>query len=80
MSLESLYETAIKVSDTRRFYAASKTRRITNVIPYEPQSAVLFQWESQGISVAALHQINLFFWGLEVTKEKRDHKTHLELA
>lgn len=77
-TVKQLVESSKQVSKSRGGnYSSSKTRSVTAVIPYEATKSVLFQFESQGITVQALHHVNLFFSGLEVTTEVRNNETHV---
>lgn len=68
----SLWQSTRKVSPSRSSYSSSKARQVTNVVPYVPQRSVLFQLEHQGMTVRALHQVNLMFSGLDI-RDKDPH-------
>lgn len=62
----SLWTSTRKVSPSRSSYASSKSRQVTNVIPYVAQKSMLVQMEHQGMTESALHQVNMMFSGLDI--------------
>jgi len=45
----------------------SGSQSLKNIVPYQGQGSVLFQLEHMGVTVNALHQVNLFFRGLAIS-------------
>lgn len=75
----SLYQSGRRVSDARIRPPDSKRIFLRNVVPYEKQHMVLMQFEHHGMTVEALHQVNILFKGIELTKEQRQPETHFKI-
>lgn len=68
--LKRLYDSAVRVSPSRRAYSSSGSREMESVIPYPKMKSVLFQFSSLGVTVAGTHNINIMFSGLNVTDKE----------
>lgn len=68
----SLWSSTRRVSSSRSSYSSSKSREVRNIVPYSSQKSLLFQVEHQGMTVRALHQVNLMFSGLTFSEKAQN--------
>lgn len=80
VTIKKLYEETIKVSDSRKHYKQAPKVVFQQTIPYVGTKSLLIQSGVWGMTVKALHQVNLFFSQLETktTKQSSDDYFHIQ--
>lgn len=68
MNVVTLLNNAGRLSNTRKNYSSSGSERLYHIVPYYKQGAVLYQFEHRGVTVKAEHYVDIFWWGLEISR------------
>jgi hypothetical protein len=72
-TLRDLFTSTIKLSANRKNPPTSPKPSLDKIIPFAGTNTCLFQISMNGVTVKARHRVNVFFYGLEISRVPKEN-------